>query len=178
MIIRSRLQHQSMLNQLQLGQHDHSFGVQSCQTNMMYRFMSKCMPKSRQIKCPKRKVLKNWIQSKYFSCILTTDGCPERKQSSLHSGIFFPTPKLLGTAKAYFVCYIRPTFQISLIYAFMGCPQSMILKKEIICQFLIFILFANLASKQIVPTWLLSFQWSQNKNSENFVIKLFVSFHD
>ena len=38
-------------------------------------------------------------------------GCPERKQ------------KFLGTAEAYFVCHIGLIFQISLIYAFIGCPQ-------------------------------------------------------
>ena len=30
-------------------------------------------------------------------------------------------PKFLGTAEAYFFCHIGP-FQISLIYAFIGCP--------------------------------------------------------
>ena len=35
-----------------------------------------------------------------------------------------PTPKFLGKAKAYFVCHIGPDFQISLVYAFIGCPQS------------------------------------------------------
>ena len=34
---------------------------------------------------------------------------------------FTPTTKFLGTAKAYFVCHIGPNFQISLIYAFIGC---------------------------------------------------------
>ena len=33
-----------------------------------------------------------------------------------------PNPKFLGTAAAYFVCHIGPIFQISLIYAFIGCP--------------------------------------------------------
>ena len=35
---------------------------------------------------------------------------------------FTPTPKFLGTAEAYFVCHIDPIFQMSLIYAFIGCP--------------------------------------------------------
>ena len=35
-----------------------------------------------------------------------------------------PTPKFLGMAEAYFVCHIGPSFEISLIYAFIGCPQS------------------------------------------------------
>ena len=30
--------------------------------------------------------------------------------------------QILGTAKAYFVCHIGPIFQISLIYASIGCP--------------------------------------------------------
>ena len=50
----------------------------------------------------------------------------KRKQPSLHGRKFTPTPKFLGTAKAYFVCHIGPIFQISLIYAFIGCPQSVI----------------------------------------------------
>ena len=40
----------------------------------------------------------------------------------LHSLKFTPTPKVLGMAEAYFVCHISPNFQISLIYAFIGCP--------------------------------------------------------
>ena len=35
---------------------------------------------------------------------------------------FNPNPKFLGMAEAYFVCHIDPIFQISLIYAFIGCP--------------------------------------------------------
>jgi hypothetical protein len=45
-----------------------------------------------------------------------------RKSPSLHGRKSTPTPKFLGTAKAYFVCHISPNFQISLIYAFIGCP--------------------------------------------------------
>ena len=33
-----------------------------------------------------------------------------------------PSPKFLDLAEAYFVCHIGPIFQISLIYAFIGCP--------------------------------------------------------
>ena len=33
-----------------------------------------------------------------------------------------PSPKFLGTAEAYFVYNIDQNFQISLIYAFIGCP--------------------------------------------------------
>ena len=51
-------------------------------------------------------------------------GHPERKQPSLQGRKFTPTPKFLGTAEKYFVCHIGPIFQISLIYAFIGCPQS------------------------------------------------------
>ena len=35
---------------------------------------------------------------------------------------FNPKPNFLSTAEAYFVCNICPIFQISLIYAFIGCP--------------------------------------------------------
>ena len=41
---------------------------------------------------------------------------------SLHGQKYTPTPKFLGMAEAYFVCHIGPNFQISLIYAFIGCP--------------------------------------------------------
>ena len=49
-------------------------------------------------------------------------GRPERKLHSLSGQKFTPTPKFLGTAEAYFVCHLGPIFQISLIYAFIGCP--------------------------------------------------------
>ena len=49
-------------------------------------------------------------------------GRPVGKSTSLHGRKFNPTPKLLGPAKAYFVGHIGPNFQISLIYAFIGCP--------------------------------------------------------
>ena len=52
----------------------------------------------------------------------TDYGRPERKKPSLHGQKFTPTPKFLGMVAAYFVCHIGPFFQISLIYAFIGCP--------------------------------------------------------
>ena len=51
---------------------------------------------------------------KNFTCIGQTSG--EEIASTA------PTSKFLGTAEAYFVCHIGPTLQISLIYAFIGCP--------------------------------------------------------
>ena len=55
--------------------------------------------------------------------LLYTDyGRLERKKPSLHDRKFNPSPKLLGTAKAYFVCHIGPNSQISLIYASIACP--------------------------------------------------------
>ena len=39
---------------------------------------------------------------------------------------FNPNHKFLGMADAYFVCHIGPIFQISLIYSFIGCPQSVV----------------------------------------------------
>ena len=54
--------------------------------------------------------------------VVTDYGHPAvRKSSSLDGWKSTPTPKFLGTAKAYFVCHIGPNFQISLIYAFIGC---------------------------------------------------------
>ena len=47
---------------------------------------------------------------------------PVRKSPSLHGQKSTPTPKFLGTAEAYFVCHIGQNFQISLNYAFIGCP--------------------------------------------------------
>ena len=47
--------------------------------------------------------------------------CPN-ELPSLHGKKSFPTPKFLGMAEACFVCHIGPNFQISLIYAFIGCP--------------------------------------------------------
>ena len=52
----------------------------------------------------------------------TNYGRPVRKSPSLHGRKSTPTPKILGTAEAYFVCHISPNFQISLAYAFIGCP--------------------------------------------------------
>ena len=52
----------------------------------------------------------------------TDYGRPESNKPSLHGRKFTPTPKFLGMAAAYFVYHIGPIFQISLIYAFIGCP--------------------------------------------------------
>ena len=52
----------------------------------------------------------------------TNYGRPVRKSPSLHGRKFTPNPKFLGTTEAYFVCHISLIFQISLIYAFIGCP--------------------------------------------------------
>ena len=49
--------------------------------------------------------------------------CLVRKSPSLHGRKSTPTPKFSGMAEAYFVYHIG-NFQISLIYAFIGCPQS------------------------------------------------------
>ena len=58
------------------------------------------------------------------SYVATTDyGRTVRKSPSLQGRKSTPTPKFLGTAEAYFVCHILQNFQISLIYAFIGCPQ-------------------------------------------------------
>ena len=46
---------------------------------------------------------------------------PVMKSPSLHGQKSNSNPKFLGTAEAYFVCHIGPKFQISLIYAFIGC---------------------------------------------------------
>ena len=59
--------------------------------------------------------------------MLTTDyGRPVRKSPSLHGRKSNLNPKFVGTTEAYFVSHIGPKFQISLIYAFIGCPQSVL----------------------------------------------------
>ena len=93
---------------------------------------------------------KKYLPTLKVSCVSTDYGCParklpalqgrqstptlkllgkatdygrlERKKPSLHGRTFNPNPKFLGMAAAYFVCHIGPIFQISLIYAFIGCP--------------------------------------------------------
>ena len=53
----------------------------------------------------------------------TTDyGRRVRKSPSLHGQKSTPNPKFLDMAEAYFVFHIGLDFQISLIYAFIGCP--------------------------------------------------------
>ena len=54
-------------------------------------------------------------------CGPTDNGRPVRKWPLLQGRKSTPTPKFLSTAEAYFVCHIGPNFQISLIYAFIGC---------------------------------------------------------
>ena len=54
--------------------------------------------------------------------LITDYGRPVRKSPSLHGQKSNPNPKFIGTAEAYFVCHIGPKFQVSLIYAFIGCP--------------------------------------------------------
>ena len=45
---------------------------------------------------------------------------------TLHCQKLNPNPKFLGMAKACFVCHIGQKFQNSSIYAFIGCPLSVI----------------------------------------------------
>ena len=53
-------------------------------------------------------------------------GRPVKKSTSLHSLKSNPNPTYLVTAKAYFVCHISPNFHISLIFAFIGSPLSVL----------------------------------------------------
>ena len=105
--------------------------------------------------CPQQKVrscslcaLSLYIQQSCKSqvCSINTDHIPQstdygrtvRKSPSLHGRKSTPTPKFLGTAKAYFVCHIGPNFQISLIYAFIGCPQSVGSLYKVVFRYLYF----------------------------------------
>ena len=68
---------------------------------------------------------KSFKSSLLSMMMCSTDyGHPVRKSPSLHSRKSNPNPKFLGTADAYVVCHIGPIFQICLINAFIGCPQS------------------------------------------------------
>ena len=60
-----------------------------------------------------------------FKAVRTDYGRPVRKSPSLHGPKSNPNPKFIGTVEAYFVCHIDPKFQVSLIYAFIGCPWSL-----------------------------------------------------
>ena len=81
---------------------------------------SKCVFKTQS-----RHLLCRQMHAVVLQFTIGTDyGRPERKQPSLHGRKFNPNPRFLGTTEAYFVCQIGPIFQISLIYAFIGCPQS------------------------------------------------------
>jgi hypothetical protein len=46
------------------------------------------------------------------------------REGNARTYLQLPLRQFLGTAKAYFVCHIGPIFQISLIFAFIGCPLS------------------------------------------------------
>ena len=65
---------------------------------------------------------------------------PVKKSPSLHGRKSNPNPKSIGTAEAYFVYHIGPKFQVSLIYAFIGYPQSVISR---IFYDLFFVFFRN-----------------------------------
>jgi hypothetical protein len=56
--------------------------------------------------------------------LINIQKCPSNTKldhCALHGRKFNPNPNFLGTAEAYFVCHVGPIFQISLIYAFIGC---------------------------------------------------------
>ena len=65
---------------------------------------------------------KKLVTRELFFIQSTDYGHPVRLSASLHGWKSNPNPKFLGIAEAYFVCHIGPKFQISLIYAFIGCP--------------------------------------------------------
>ena len=77
----------------------------------------------------KERKTSSFVSTQNNTQVTTTDyGHPEKKQSSLHGRKFNPNPKFLGTAEAYFVCHIGPIFKIFLIFAFIGCPQSVVMR--------------------------------------------------
>ena len=72
---------------------------------------------------------------------ITDYGRPEREQSSLHGQKFTPTPTFSDMAEAYFVCHVSPIFQISLIYAFIECPQLVTRHIQIFMRLIYFKIF-------------------------------------
>ena len=67
-------------------------------------------------------------KKKCFMTIRPMDyGRLKRKSPSLHGPKSNPNSKFIGMAEAYFVFHISPKFQVSLIYTFIGCPQSVII---------------------------------------------------
>ena len=63
-------------------------------------------------------------------------GRPVMKLPSLHGQKSNPNPKSLGTAETYFVCRSGLNFQISSIYAFTECPQSVVTRSQEFMQIL------------------------------------------
>ena len=61
-----------------------------------------------------------------FYCFYHRLQTPSKESPSLHGRKSNLNPKFVGTTEAYFVSHIGPKFQISLIYAFIGCPQSVL----------------------------------------------------
>ena len=51
-------------------------------------------------------------------------GSPDRKLPLQHRQKLNPNPKFIVTAGAYFVYHINSNVHVSLIYAFIECPQS------------------------------------------------------
>ena len=69
----------------------------------------------RNFKSVSRATFPHWVQSR------TTDA---QRESSLHCTAenSFPLPDFFCSIEAHLICQISPIFQISLIYAFIGCP--------------------------------------------------------
>ena len=72
-----------------------------------------------QKKCKYENHIENYYNFGYFYHGLRTPG---EEITFTARPKFTPTPRFFGTAEAYFVCHIGPNFQVSLIYAFIGCP--------------------------------------------------------
>ena len=64
---------------------------------------------------------KKETDSRYINQV-TDYGRPVRKSPSLDGRNSSLNPDFSGIAGAYVVCQIGPKFQISLSYAFIGCP--------------------------------------------------------
>ena len=70
--------------------------------------------------------LGSWVQNESLgrkqTVLLSTDWTPRQEMAFTEQPKIHSHSQILGTTKAYFVCHIGTVFQISLIYAFIGCP--------------------------------------------------------
>ena len=94
-----------------------------CCLTMVFLYIPGFLPQAWNMPYPRRKAIckKKIGQNRPIGNARTTDA---RWRNHLHCTAKNqpPNSEFLGTAESYFVCHIGSNFQISLIYAFIGCP--------------------------------------------------------